>query len=38
MIPCIIPKNSTITKLEISMELSSEAPGSNADWPSDLYF
>ena len=38
MIPCIIPKNSSITKLEISMELSSEAPGSNADWPSDLYF
>lgn len=28
--------NITIEELEISMELSSEAPGTNKDWPSDV--
>ena len=38
MIPCVIPKNARITRLDISAELSSEAPGSNANWPSDIHF
>ena len=38
MIPCVIPRNAVITRINISAELSSEAPGSNAEWPSDLHF
>ena len=30
------PPGSKIKKLEFSMELSSEAPGTNCDWPSDI--
>lgn len=28
--------NATLERLEISMELSSEVPGTNTDWPSDI--
>ena len=38
MIPCIIPFDSSISQISISAELSSEAPGSNENWPSDLHF
>ena len=38
MMPCIIPKNARITSISVSAEISSEAPGSNAEWPSDIYF
>ena len=38
MIPCVIPRNAQIDQLSISAELSSEAPGSNANWPSDIHF
>ncbi len=29
-------ESKTLTKLEISMELSSETPGTNSNWPSDI--
>ena len=38
MIPCVIPKDAGIEQISISAELSSEAPGSNAQWPSDIHF
>lgn len=38
LIPCVIPKDAVITQISISAELSSEAPGSNAQWPSDIHF
>jgi predicted transcriptional regulator len=38
MIPCVIPRHSRIEQISVSMELSSEAPGSNPYWPSDLHF
>ena len=38
MIPCVIPKHAAIEQISISAELSSEAPGSNAQWPSDIHF
>ena len=38
MVPCIIPRSSRITEFSVSVELSSEAPGVNANWPSDIYF
>lgn len=38
MIPCVIPRGARIEQLSISAELSSEAPGSNSNWPSDLHF
>jgi predicted transcriptional regulator len=34
--PNNLPANAVLERLEISMELSSEAPGTNKDWPSDL--
>jgi len=37
-IPNFIPQSQRITQITISLELSSEAPGSNADWPSDISF
>lgn len=37
-IPNFIPGFQMITRLAISMELSSEAPGFNNDWPSDITF
>lgn len=37
-IPCIIPYRNKIDQISISAELSSEAPGSNDNWPSDIHF
>src|SRR4030043_6190 len=34
--PNNLPVKSNLEKLEVSMELSSEAPGTNKDWPSDI--
>ena len=38
MIPNFIPPAQRITEISISMELSSEAPGCNENWPSDITF
>jgi predicted transcriptional regulator len=38
VIPNFIPSQQKITQLTISAELSSEAPGINNDWPSDISF
>lgn len=37
-IPNFIPRNQKITAISISCELSSEAPGINSNWPSDISF
>ncbi len=37
-IPNFIPSNQQITELMIEMEISSEAPGVNNNWPSDIRF
>ena len=37
-IPNYLKSTSTITELQISFEISSEAPGVCEDWPSDIYF
>lgn len=37
-IPNFIPRNQQITGVSISCELSSEAPGVNNNWPSDISF
>lgn len=37
-IPNFIPGNQKITSICISCELSSEAPGINSNWPSDISF
>ncbi|MCQ2536201.1 MAG: winged helix-turn-helix transcriptional regulator [Lachnospiraceae bacterium] len=37
-IPNLIPAGQQITQISISAELSSEAPGYNNDWPSDISF
>lgn len=37
-IPNFIPSSQQINSLSISCELSSEAPGINNDWPSDIRF
>lgn len=38
VIPNFIPASQKITQITISAELSSEAPGINNDWPSDISF
>lgn len=38
VIPNFIPGFQKITQISITMELSSEAPGVNSDWPSDIEF
>jgi predicted transcriptional regulator len=38
IVPNFIPNSSKITQLTISAELSSEAPGINDAWPSDISF
>lgn len=38
MISNLIPANQKIDQITISAELSSEAPGSNEEWPSDVHF
>ena len=37
-IPNFIPPNQRITELMIEAEISSEAPGVNSNWPSDISF
>ncbi|WP_426449164.1 ArsR/SmtB family transcription factor [Paenibacillus sp. S-38] len=37
-VPNYMLGNETPTKLEVSLELGSEAPASNNDWPSDIHF
>ena len=37
-IPNLIPLNSRVSTIAISMEISSEAPGVNSNWPSDISF
>ncbi|MFW2491987.1 ArsR/SmtB family transcription factor [Clostridium chromiireducens] len=37
-IPNYLKPNETFSDLQISMEISSEAPGSCSDWPSDIHF
>ncbi|MBQ6588278.1 MAG: winged helix-turn-helix transcriptional regulator [Butyrivibrio sp.] len=37
-IPNFVPHNQVIDEICISVELSSEAPGVNNVWPSDIYF
>lgn len=37
-IPNFVPRNQKIDEIVISAELSSEAPGVNNVWPSDIYF
>lgn len=38
VIPNFIPSSQNITQITISAELSSEAPGINENWPSDIRF
>lgn len=38
MIPNLVPVSQKIDQITITMEISSEAPGVNSDWPSDLAF
>ncbi len=38
MIPNFIPAGQKLTQIIISAELSSEAPGVNNTWPSDIFF
>ncbi len=35
--PNRLPKNASVINFEISMEVCAEAPGYNAEWPSDIY-
>ena len=37
-VPNLIPRNNKIIQISFSMEISSEAPGINNDWPSDISF
>lgn len=37
-LPNLIPANNRITQISISFEISSEAPGVNNNWPSDISF
>ena len=38
MIPNVLPAAQKIDEISFSMEISSEAPGVNNDWPSDISF
>ncbi len=38
LIPNMLPPGQKIDQLTISFEISSEAPGVNSDWPSDISF
>lgn len=37
-IPNLIPMNQRISQITVSAEMSSEAPGINSNWPSDISF
>lgn len=38
IIPNLLPNSTKIDQITLSLELSSEAPGVNNDWPSDITF
>lgn len=38
MLPNFLKRNQKLVEIQISMELSSEAPGFSEDWPSDISF
>lgn len=38
MLPCFLKEDQQPLELQISMEISSEAPGVQEHWPSDIYF
>lgn len=38
MLPCFLRPDQEPVEIQISMEISSEAPGCSDDWPSDVYF
>lgn len=38
IIPNLIPHNQKITQISVSTEISSEAPGVDSNWPSDISF
>lgn len=38
IIPNLLPNATKIDQITLSMEISSEAPGVNSDWPSDISF
>lgn len=38
LIPNMLPAGQKIDQITLSFEISSEAPGSNSDWPSDISF
>ncbi len=38
LLPTLLPVSTRIDQIAISLEISSEAPGVNNDWPSDIYF
>lgn len=38
MLPCFLQPEQEAVELQLSMELSSEAPGYAESWPSDVYF
>ena len=38
IIPNLLPTSTKIEQITLSVELSSEAPGVNSDWPSDISF
>ena len=37
-VPNLIPRNNRINQISVSMEISSEAPGVDENWPSDISF
>lgn len=37
-VPNLIPSNQKITQISFSLEISSEAPGVDSNWPSDISF
>ncbi len=38
LVPTLLPPATRIDQISLSMEISSEAPGVNSDWPSDISF
>ena len=38
LVPTLLPPATRIDQISLSMEISSEAPGVNNDWPSDISF
>ena len=38
IIPNVLPTGTRVDQITLSLEMSSEAPGVNSDWPSDISF